>query len=77
MVNLLKYALNLARGEPVKVLASYDPVHDMLRGTVIHCGKGLSSGELDRLRVILDSDSGGSGEDSEILGLVLCKKIVE
>ena len=49
----------------------------MLKGTVIHCGEGLSESALHKLRDQLDSGGNDFYEDSDLLGLVLCKKIVE
>ena len=49
----------------------------MLKGSVIHCGVGLSEGALHKLREQLESRGNGFQEDSDLLGLVLCKKIVE
>jgi K+-sensing histidine kinase KdpD len=81
LVNLVKYALNYARGERIQILANYDHAHFKLKVTVIHCGKGLTQSELDKLRSnLLDSSGDGAQdtqEDSNILGLVLCRKIVQ
>ncbi len=77
LANLFKYALNCARGELIKVLASYNYFDSMLIGNVVHCGRGLSESALNRLKEFLNQEGDGSQEDPDLLGLVLCKKIVE